>query len=121
MYTPERVRAFEAAQRGSGHRLYRMVARERDTGTLVGITALAVDEERPWYGVQLDTSVVRAHRGHRLGLLLKASMLERLAEHEPQLRTVDTWNAVSNDHMIVVNELLGFQVVAHDVMWQRHL
>ena len=31
------------------------------------------------------TAVVRAHRGHRLGLLVKTAMLDLLAAAEPQL------------------------------------
>ena len=65
--------------------------------------------ERPELAEQHDTSVVAAHRGHRLGLLLKLEMLRWLAEDEPQLREIDTWNAESNDHMIGVNELLGYR------------
>ena len=44
-----------------------------------------------------------------LGLLLKAGMVLWLAEAEPQLETVGTWNAESNDHMIGVNELLAYR------------
>ena len=39
-------------------------------------------------------------------------MLRRLAELEPALVIIDTWNAESNDHMIAVNERLGCFVVA---------
>jgi GNAT superfamily N-acetyltransferase len=119
--SPERVRAFEEAEIARGRRLYRLVAREHATGELAGHTVVAVEAERPWHGEQHDTSVTRAHRGHRLGLLLKIAMLRWLAEEEPQLRTVDTWNAASNAHMIGVNEVLGYQVVAHGIGWQRRL
>ena len=74
--------------------------------------------ERPEIGDQHDTAVVRAHRGHRLGLLLKAGMLLWLAEVEPQLETVDTWNAESNDHMIAVNEALGYRVMGRELQFQ---
>ena len=83
-----------------GSRLYRLVARHKETGELGGHTVIAVEEQRPEIGDQHDTAVAQAHRGHRLGLLLKAGMLLWLAEAEPQLATVDTWNAESNDHMI---------------------
>jgi hypothetical protein len=65
--------------------------------------------------------VVRDHRGHRLGLLLKAGMLLWLAETEPQLESVDTWNAESNDHMIAVNEQLGYRVMGRGLQFQRML
>ena len=33
-------------------------------------------------------------------------MMRWLAEAEPQVESIDTWNAESNDHMIAVNERL---------------
>ncbi|MPZ27478.1 MAG: GNAT family N-acetyltransferase [Micromonosporaceae bacterium] len=121
VFSPERIRAYEEAQRAYGRRLYRLVARERATGELAGHTVVGVETEHPWLAWQHDTSVVRAHRGHRLGLLLKVGMLGWLREVEPQLRVIDTGNAASNAHMIRVNEILGYEVVARTVEWQRHL
>jgi GNAT superfamily N-acetyltransferase len=109
VFPPQRIRDYEDATLRRGHRLHRVLARHRATGELAGHTVVAVEEERPWIGHQHDTSVVRAHRGHRLGLLLKAEMNLWLAEAEPQLQTVDTWNAESNDHMIAVNEMLAYR------------
>jgi RimJ/RimL family protein N-acetyltransferase len=62
---------------------------------------------------------VRSHRGHRLGLLLKSDMMRWLGEAEPQLRTIDTWNAESNDHMIAINERLGYRVMGRGIAYQR--
>jgi GNAT superfamily N-acetyltransferase len=121
VFTPERLRGFDDAQRVHERRVYRLVARDRRTGDLAGHTMVSVDGPRPWFGWQYDTSVLRAHRGHRLGFVLKAAMLRWLADEEPQLRTLDTWNAASNDHMIRVNEMLGYRVVANVIGWQRHL
>lgn len=121
VFTPERIRSFETAQLAHDRRLYRLVARDRMSDELVGHTQVAVEAERPWWGWQFDTTVMPAHRGHRLGLLLKIGMLRWLATEEPQLRTLDTWNAASNSHMVHVNEVLGYRVVANGVAWQRHL
>ena len=121
VFTPERLRAFEQMQDLLGRRVYRLIARETATGALAGVTVVAVDSEQPWYAEQYDTSVVRAHRGHRLGVLLKVGMLRWLREQEPQLREIVTWNAASNSHMIGVNELLGYQVLLPAVEWQLHL
>jgi RimJ/RimL family protein N-acetyltransferase len=82
---------------------------------------VAVESDRPWIGEQHDTSVVAAHRGHRLGLLLKTDMLRWLAEAEPGLATLDTWNMESNAHMIGVNERLGYEVLGREVEFQRDL
>lgn len=121
VFSPERIRAFETAQLARGHRFYRVVARERSSGVLAGHTMVGVDSERPWHAGQHDTSVLRAHRGHRLGLLLKIDMLRWLAEVEPQLRILDTQNAASNAHMIQVNEVLGYHLLGITFEWQRHL
>ena len=121
VFTPKRLRAFEAGQAKRGRRLYRLVARELSTGTLAGQTMVAVLSDRPWHSNQYDTSVVREHRGHRLGLYLKLGMLRWLAEEEPQLRVLDTDNAASNSYMINVNEILGYVVIAKSLEWQKYL
>jgi GNAT superfamily N-acetyltransferase len=121
VFPPQRVRDYENATIARGQRLYRLVAQHRATGDLAGHTVVAVEEERPAIGHQHDTSVVREHRGHRLGLLLKAGMLLWLAEAEPRLETVDTWNTESNDHMIAVNEQLGYRVLGRGLQFQRNL
>lgn len=121
VFSPDRIRAFESAQSANDRRIYRLVARHRVSGELAGHTLVGVSAQQPWQAWQFDTSVVRAHRGHRLGLLLKAEMLGWLRDAEPQLHRLDTWNAASNAHMIEINETLGYQVIAHAVGWQHRL
>lgn len=117
----ERARRYDTAMAARCQHVYRMLARHRRTGEWAGHTIMCVDETRPGYAVQEDTSVVRAHRGHRLGRWLKASMLLWLRDAEPGLTTIDTWNATSNDHMIAINETLGCEVSALGVALQRAL
>lgn len=119
VFPVDRLLGYERAQTASGWRLHRVIARHRASGDLVGHTVVAVAAERPDYGDQHDTSVVREHRGHRLGLVLKGLMLDYLRRAEPQCRSFDTWNAASNDHMIAVNEAMGFQVIGHSLSYQR--
>jgi RimJ/RimL family protein N-acetyltransferase len=119
VYPVERIRSYETAMESRGMRLYRVLARRRDTGELAGHTVVAVDSERPWIGDQHDTTVVAAHRGHRLGLLLKADMLRWLEQTEPGLATIDTWNMESNGFMIAVNEKLGYEVLGRELEFQR--
>ena len=59
---------------------------------------------------QEDTSVVRAHRGSRLGLLMKCDMVRWLRAERPDVGATQTWNAVDNTHMIAVNDALGCRV-----------
>jgi GNAT superfamily N-acetyltransferase len=105
-----RLQDIETARARKGNRSYRMVARHRETGEIGGHTQVVVSPRRPHLGLQADTAVARAHRGHRLGLLLKIAMMRWLAEAEPQLELVETWNNADNRFMISVNELLGYRL-----------
>jgi RimJ/RimL family protein N-acetyltransferase len=121
VYSPERVRAYEHAQIESGYRFRRIVACHRPSGELAGHTVVVVDTKQPAVAEQHDTSVLRAHRGHRLGLLLKAEMLLWLADEEPQIERIYTNNAESNAHMIAVNDRLGYRPVGRIVEFQRRI
>ena len=100
--------------------LVRLVRSGFVEGRHVG-SVVVVDGERPELGEQHDTSVVAAHRGHRLGLLLKTEMNLWLREAQPQLAEISTWNAESNDHMIGVNEAIGYRVLGRELEFQRSL
>jgi GNAT superfamily N-acetyltransferase len=93
-----------------GMRDYAVAARHEDTGELAGLTEVSVDPANPGWGFQVFTVVRREHRGHRLGLLLKIAMMELLATTEPQLERIMTSNGQSNEHMIAVNEAMGYTV-----------
>ena len=119
VFDAARVRAYEDAQEAGGRTLYRLVARHRETGELAGHTIVAVERARPWAGENHDTAVAAAHRGHRLGLLLKSAMVLWLADAEPGLSVIETGNAESNAYMIGVNERLGYRVMARQLEFQK--
>jgi hypothetical protein len=77
-----------------------------------------VDEFLPDVAFQEDTSVVRTHRGHRLGLLMKTDMLRWIVRERPEVSATDTWNSTTNHHMIAVNERLGATVIARHVSFR---
>ena len=110
-WTPERVRGrMNARIARSPLRRYSLAAMHDGTGEMAALTSVTVDPDVPDWGHQLITAVSRPHRGHRLGLLVKTEMLDWLAEAEPRLEHIDTWNAGSNQHMIAINETLGYAV-----------
>ncbi len=117
----ERIQAVEAAAAGRGDRIYRVVARRRDTGEIGGHTVVVINPFFPQFGGQGDTAVSRAHRGHRLGLLLKVEMMRWLAEAEPQLTAIETWNQADNTFMISVNESIGYRLSRVFAMYERQL
>jgi GNAT superfamily N-acetyltransferase len=103
------VRRRDAFVADAGLTHHVLAALHRDTGTIGGFTDIALwpGHDR---GEQWDTGVVRAHRGHRLGMMLKAEMVGILADHEPRLRRLHTWNADENTHMLAINDRLGWRL-----------
>lgn len=81
-------------------------------GEVVGYTDIATSAHDPGRGYQWGTLVRRADRGHRLGLALKVANLRLLQERDPGTIRLTTYNAEVNDHMIAVNQTLGFVPVA---------
>src|SRR5580692_104615 len=113
---PESWDAARVRERTGAHvragllREYAVAALHDGTGEMAAYTGVIVDPAAPSWGFQGLTAVTRAHRGRRLGLLVKTAMLELLAEVEPQVELIMTSNAAANDHMIAVNEQLGYEV-----------
>jgi GNAT superfamily N-acetyltransferase len=112
LWDADRVRdRADAALPVSGQRAYSVAALHAESGEMAALTMVFVSPEYPDWGDQGITAVTRPHRGHRLGLLTKATMLEWLAEAEPKLERITTENAGSNSYMISVNETLGYRLV----------
>ena len=113
-----RVRLDERRVEAMGLSAHVVAARAPVTGDLAALTQLAVDPAMPEWGFQELTAVARPHRGHRLGLLLKLAMLDLMTACEPQLTRVVTLNAAGNDHMIAINDQLGFGVLDRWPAWE---
>jgi GNAT superfamily N-acetyltransferase len=117
----ERVRRIFGLAREQRRRVVETVARHRASGRLVGYTTIGVAEHTPDVAYQWDTLVLHEHRGHRLGMLLKATNLQALLAELPGVRCVHTWNANENEPMLRVNRALGFQPIGQMTEWQKLL
>lgn len=113
-----RVRLDERRIVAMGLRAHVVAARGPGPGDLAALTQVSVDPALPGWGFQELTAVARPHRGHRLGLLLKLAMLDLLAAREPQVTRIVTGNADGNQHMIAINERLGFRVLGRWPSWE---
>jgi GNAT superfamily N-acetyltransferase len=114
----ERITETERICLSTGQQFYTVAARHEASGRLVAITQVSVESGTPEWGFQMMTAVLPAHRGHRLGLLIKAEMLDLLAAHEPTIRHILTGNAASNEHMVAINSQLGFTVATAFRSWE---
>ncbi len=116
----ERIRADEKLFEASGRTKYTTVAESHD-GALVAYTDLVVPEFDPGRVFQWGTLVRSEHRGHRLGQAVKAQNLLWLQRERPDLRTLRTYNAEINEHMVRVNDALGFRPVERLGEFQKKL
>ncbi|MGA8116674.1 MAG: GNAT family N-acetyltransferase [Actinocatenispora sp.] len=108
-FEADRLRDSLRTLRARGFRPYVTIAVHTASGEVAGLTELVIPAHRPQRADQYDTIVVPAHRGYGLGLAMKARMLADLRTAEPQVQTVQTWQAVENEPMLRVNADLGFQ------------
>ncbi len=118
IWDADRVRErYDSSVVRMGMRAYSVAAVHDATGELAALSQLEVDPDSPEWGHQGITAVTRPHRGHRLGMLVKAAMLEWLADAEPQLEQIETGNADANEYMIAINEALGFAILDPSWAW----
>lgn len=94
-------------------------ARERRTGDLTGYSLIYLPKDDDSLAWQDDTLVMPSHRGRRLGLALKRTNLECLAEEHPARRAIHTWTDPQNGPMYRTNEKVGFTLI--EVMYEMEL
>ena len=111
VWDADRLRQTEQTMVEHGLTNYAVAAWHDATGAIAALTEVCTEAATPDWGFQQITAVLPEHRGHRLGLLVKIAMMEHVSEHEPDVRHIQTFNAHANDHMVAINEQLGYRVV----------
>lgn len=110
-----RIREYEASHVARGRTV--LSAGAVKDGRLVAFTDLQVQLAAPERASQAGTLVLREHRGHRLGALVKAAVLRDVAATLPEVRRISTYNSDSNRPMVAVNEALGFRPAGQLSSW----
>jgi GNAT superfamily N-acetyltransferase len=82
---------------------------------------LVAPAERARAVMQWDTIVLREHRGHGLGMLMKTANLRQVQAARPGRPSIITFNAEENTPMLDVNERLGFVPIAYEGAWKKVL
>jgi GNAT superfamily N-acetyltransferase len=118
VWDADRVREVGENEAASGLDAFTVVARHAASGDLAAYTKLVLAPGMPEWAAQEDTVVLPPHRGHRLGLLVKIEMIDVLARQAPQVRHVITGNAGQNEHMIAINEQLGYEISSITRTWE---
>jgi mycothiol synthase len=117
-WTPQQVRADETAALAGECQTRVVVAVHKQTAQVAGLTYLEVRRRRPDLATQQDTVVLPAHRGHGLGVWMKAANLDWLAADHPEVTRVVTSTAADNEHMLRINRQVGFTVDAATENWE---
>ncbi|MFC4333736.1 GNAT family N-acetyltransferase [Salininema proteolyticum] len=120
-FTGERIRREALAEKRKGTVAVGAAVRHKPTGEIAGRTKIAVQPGAPDVVVQGMTIVLSDHRGHRLGAILKIANQRRLKRNFPGVKQVMTWNAESNEHMIAINEAVGYRPLVRDLEVQKKL
>lgn len=121
VWTAERVRADDEAMKSSPRTMLTAMAHYLPTGEVAGYTEMDIPPENHRPIAQGDTIVLSAHRGHRLGMLLKVSNILRLSDVAPGHPAITSSNAEDNIHMLAVNEKIGFVAWASMGAWKKVL
>jgi len=110
-------RAYE--QMASGRELYTTLARHVDSDEIAAFTQLKGPYDKPEVVFQENTLVLGHHRGHSLGLWIKAANCALISRERPSSRRVHTWNADENRYMLDVNTRLGYRRTSIGAAWQK--
>ncbi len=118
--TPERFAERQQTAKAMGRTILETLAIAPD-GTVAAQSTLSAaldDDPDVW---QWGTFVHREHRGRRLGLAVKAANLRALQTRFPDKRRVVTQNGETNDFMVSINVLMGFELVEASAEFVRRV
>lgn len=104
----DRVRAAAKAVEQRGDQLHTVVAIDASNGSIAGFTELVIPGNGTGDGQHYGTGVLPEHRGHGLGLWMKAESIRQAHGHFPDLGGLLTDTADSNTHMTQINDSLGY-------------
>jgi mycothiol synthase len=104
-----------------GFEVWTAIAIHDSTGAGVGFTEINLTPQVPEIVQQQGTAVTPAHRGHALGMSLKAAVLERLVRERREARFIRTGNAKVNEAMLRINTELGFRPAWSTTFWQAEV
>jgi GNAT superfamily N-acetyltransferase len=116
-----RIAEHDSRYTDSGRTIQVTAAQHIVSGELCAFNELVIGKDRTEASHQEDTLVLKEHRGHKLGTLVKCAGLLAWREIAPQSPRVITYNAEENRPMLNINEAVGFAPIAYEGAWKKVL
>ena len=116
-----RIARHDSIYTDAGRPLLVTAAQHMGTGELCAFNELVIGNDRTEASHQEDTLVLRDHRGHKLGTLVKCAGLLRWRRFAPLSPRIITYNAEENRPMLDINEAIGFVPIAYEGAWKKVL
>jgi hypothetical protein len=116
-----RIARHDAIYTDAGRPLLVTAAQHIATGELCAFNELVIGKDRSEASHQEDTLVLKDHRGHKLGTLVKCAGLLTWRAFAPDSPRVITYNAEENRPMLDINEAIGFAPIAYEGAWKKVL
>lgn len=120
-FTEAQLRDRETWLRQAGLEWWVIVAIHEATGDGAGFTEVTYDPRVSHAIQQGGTGVTPSHRGHRIGLWMKAVMLDRILRERTKAKFIRTGNANENAPMLSINTEIGFRHAWSNTLWQLPL
>ncbi|MFD5519758.1 GNAT family N-acetyltransferase [Streptomyces sp. NPDC127066] len=117
----ERVVAVAEAVLERGDALHTVAVVDRSDGSVAGFSELVVPGGGRGDAQHYGTGVLPGHRGHGLGLWMKAEAIRAARLRYPELAGLLTDTADSNAHMIGINDALGYQPTHRELEYRLDL
>ena len=117
----DRVLSAAEAIAERGELLHTVAVVDTADGAVVGFSELVVPGGGTGDAQHYGTGVLPGHRGHGLGLWMKAQSVRRARERHPELGGLLTDTADSNTHMRGINDTLGYLPTHQAVEYQLDL
>ncbi|MGW3917118.1 GNAT family N-acetyltransferase [Streptomyces sp. NPDC005070] len=117
----ERVVAVAEAVLARGEALHTVAVVDRSDGSVAGFSELVVPGDGRGDAQHYGTGVLPEHRGHGLGLWMKAESVRGARLRYPELSGLLTDTADSNTYMIGINEALGYRPTHRELEYRLDL
>ncbi|MFC8201934.1 GNAT family N-acetyltransferase [Streptomyces sp. NPDC060006] len=117
----DRVLSAADAIAKRGELLHTVAVVDTADGSVVGFSELVVPGDGRGDGQHYGTGVLPEHRGHGLGLWMKAESIRLARGRHPELGGLLTDTADSNTHMRGINDALGYLPTHRAVEYQLDL